>query len=74
MSSGRTKILGLLAIIGFLIGAVAYFLLDMFVLNETSTLLPAMISTVMTPWFISGLIGSAIILVAVTVFVQISRN
>ena len=69
MAYGRTRVITSFAFFGFILGTVAYFVFKWFVANDLIHInFPSLSSLVMSPWFISGIIGALISTLIVIIF------
>lgn len=69
MAYGRTRVITSFAFFGFILGTVAYFVFKWFVANDLIHInFPSLSSLVMSPWFISGIIGALISTLIVVIF------
>ncbi len=74
MAYGRTKIITTFAFFGFILGTVAYFVFKWFVANDLIHInFPSISSLVMTPWFISGIIGAVLATLILIIFSRLTR-
>jgi len=71
MSFGRTKLLLSFAFIGFLVGSAAYLVFDWILMNTTISAIP-ILGIVSAPWFLSGIAGSLLSVIAVYVSARFS--
>ena len=66
MAFGKNKLLLSFALIGFLVGSVAYFVFDWLIINSNIALQPVPILEIISaPWFLSGIAGSFLSVIAV---------
>ena len=74
MFAGRTKILTIFALLGFVIGTTAYFVFNWFITHNLIkiTAIPV-IDILLSPWFISGLAGAILAITILAVFAYISK-
>lgn len=74
MAYGRTRVITSFAFFGFILGTVAYFVFKWFVANDLIHInFPSLSSLVMSPWFISGVIGALISTLIVVIFSRLMR-
>lgn len=74
MAYGRTRVITSFAFFGFILGTVAYFVFKWFVANDLIHInFPSISNLVMSPWFISGIIGSLISTLIVVIFSRLMR-
>ena len=74
MAYGRTRVITSFAFFGFILGTVAYFVFKWFVANDLIHInFPSLSSLVMSPWFISGIIGALISTLIVVIFSRLMR-
>jgi hypothetical protein len=72
---GRTKIFTIFALFGFFIGTAAYFIFNWFVTNNLIKLTSiSVIDILLSPWFISGVAGAVLSIVALTLIAHLSRG
>ena len=75
MSFGKTKLLLSFAILGYLIGATAYFAFDWILAHTAIGIQPFPIMTVLTaPWFISGIAGALLSMAVLYVSARFSSD
>ncbi len=61
MAFGKTKILTTFALFGFFIGTASYFIYNWFVTNNLITIASISVQDILlSPWFISGILGAAL--------------
>ena len=73
MTYGRTKVITTFAFFGFILGTIAYFVFKWFVANDLIHInFPSISSLVMSPWFISGVIGALISTLIVVIFSRLT--
>lgn len=74
MFAGRTKILTIFALFGFIIGTTAYFVFNWFVTHNLIKITAiSVIDILLSPWFISGLAGAILAITILAVFAHISK-
>ena len=74
MFAGRTKILTIFALIGFVIGTTAYFVFNWFVTHNLIKITAiSVVDILLSPWFISGLAGAILAITILAVFAHISK-
>ena len=71
MSFDRSKLLLSFAFIGFLVGTAGYFFFDWIITNSGSALIPI---PVFAPWFMSGIAGSLLAIVAVYIAAKFTAD
>jgi hypothetical protein len=74
MFAGRTKILTIFALLGFVIGTTAYFVFNWFVTHNLIKITAiSIIDILLSPWFVSGLAGAILAITILAVFAHISK-
>lgn len=73
MSFDRTKLLLSFAFIGFLVGSAGYFLFNWILINSAAGIL-YLPFPVFAPWFMSGIAGSLLTVIAVYVAAHFSAQ
>ena len=74
MFTGRTKILTIFALLGFVIGTTAYFVFNWFVTHNLIKITAiSIIDILLSPWFVSGLVGAILAITIMAVFARISK-
>jgi hypothetical protein len=74
MFAGRTKILTIFALLGFVIGTTAYFFFNWFVTHNLIKITAiSIIDILLSPWFVSGLAGAILAITILAVFAHISK-
>jgi hypothetical protein len=74
MASGKMKLLLAFAVLGFLIGSAAYLIFDWLALATDGMKLAPILAMVSTPWFLSGIAGSLLLIVAVYASAHFADN
>ncbi len=74
MFTGRTKILTIFALLGFVIGTTAYFVFNWFVTHNLIKITAiSILDILVSPWFVSGLVGAILAITILAVFARISK-
>jgi hypothetical protein len=74
MFAGRTKILTIFALLGFVIGTTAYFVFNWFVTHNLIKITAiSIIDILLSPWFVSGMAGAILAITILAVFAHISK-
>ena len=74
MFTGRTKILTIFALLGFVIGTTAYFVFNWFVTHNLIKITAiSIIDILLSPWFVSGMAGAILAITILAVFAHISK-
>ncbi len=73
MSFDRTKLVLSFALIGFLVGSSGYFLLNWILVNSTPGILYVPVP-IFAPWFLSGIAGSLLSVIAIYIFANFSQK
>ena len=71
MAFDRTKLLLSFALVGFLVGSAAYFVFDWIIINSALGIF-YMPVPIFAPWFLSGIAGSLLSVIAVYVAARFS--
>ncbi len=75
MFAGRTKIFTIFALFGFFIGTAAYFIFNWFVTNNLIKLTSiSIVDILLSPWFIAGIAGAVLSIVALTLIAHLSQG
>jgi hypothetical protein len=73
MSFGKNKLLLSFAFIGFLLGSALYFVFDRLIANTTMYPVP-ILEIILKPWFLSGIAGSFLSVIAVFIAAHFSAQ
>jgi flagellin-like protein len=72
MDFGGVKLLLSFALFGFIAGSVAFLAFDYFALNILTTV--PILAIVLSPWFISGIIGAVLAVAIVLIYAHFSGD
>ena len=73
MVFGRTKIITFFALFGFFLGAATYSIFNWFAATNIIRIMPiSLVDIVLSPWFVSGIVGAALSMMIVIVFARFS--
>jgi len=73
MAFERTKLLISFALLGFLVGTASYFFFNWLLVNSAIQL-PPLVEVLFSPWFFSGITGSILSVLIVTVFAHLTKE
>lgn len=75
MAFGRTKLLTTFALFGFFIGTASYFIFNWFITNNLIRITSvSILDIILSPWFISGIVGAVLSTVVMVVFAHVSEK
>ena len=73
MSFGRTKLLLFFSFMGFLLGSTGYYIFNWIAVNSKPEILYIPIP-VFAPWFLSGIAGSFLSIIAISIAARFSES